>query len=186
MNRLSSFQKIVFAFLGLAIATAAFATIRSGQVLFAPGQPVILTGATASAPGATAGAGLIVDTVSTVTNGYLLDVRNNGVSKFAVDVNGKYTAPCAAVKAAVAAACGCAALDTSGTVTIATTSVTASSIVDVQMVTAGGTAGGLYRAAPADITAGTSFIIRSFVASTAGAVTAATSDTSTVCWQLIN
>jgi hypothetical protein len=71
-------------------------------------------------------------------------------------------------------------------VTIATTAVTATSLIFVMRVLDGGTVGGLYTAKAADITAGVSFIIRSFVSSTAGAATAATSDTSTVAWFLIN
>lgn len=184
--RFTAGEKAVFALVITLCATAVFATTRAGQVLFAPGSAVILTGATPAAPGATAVGGVQVDTVSTLTNGYLLGVANNGTSKLAVDFNGKLIQPCASVKAAGAATCGTAALDSSGTVTIATTAVTANSLIDVQMITAGGTVGGLYRAAPADITAATSFIIRSFVASTAGGVTAATSDTSTVYWTLIN
>lgn len=92
----------------------------------------------------------------------------------------------AAVKAAGNAWAGSAALDSSGTVTITTTAVSANSIIICFAMTAGGTMGGIYRAAPADIVAGTSFIIRSFVASTAGAVTAATTDTSTVGWIILN
>jgi hypothetical protein len=99
---------------------------------------------------------------------------------------GKFTYPAATTKAAGAKVCGTAALDTSGTVTIATTAVTATSLIFVMRVLDGGTVGGLYTAKAADITAGVSFIIRSFVSSTAGAATAATSDTSTVAWFLIN
>lgn len=92
----------------------------------------------------------------------------------------------ASAKAAGNAWAGTAALDSSGTVTISTTAVSANSIIIVGMITIGGTGGGLYRAAAADIVAGTSFIIRSFVSSTAGAATAATTDTSTVFWFIIN
>jgi hypothetical protein len=99
---------------------------------------------------------------------------------------GKFTYPAATTKAAGAKVCGTAALDTSGTVTIATTAVTATSLIFVMRVLDGGTVGGLYTAKAADIVAATSFIIRSWVSSTAGAATAATSDTSTVAWFLIN
>jgi hypothetical protein len=99
---------------------------------------------------------------------------------------GKLTLPAATVKAAVNKVCGTAALDSSGTVTISTTAVTATSLIFVMRVLDGGTVGGLYTAKAADITAGVSFIIRSWVSSTAGAATAASSDTSTVAWFLIN
>lgn len=186
MNRFTRGEKAVFALIFTILASAALASTPPGQVLFGPGQPVTLTGATSAAPGATAPAGGVIDTVNTITSGTLLDVRNNGTSKYFLDFNGKPVVPCASTKAAGAAVCGTAALDTSGTVTIATTAVTANSLIEVQMLTAGGTVGGLYRAAPADITAATNFIIRSFVASTAGGVTAATTDTSTVYWKIIN
>src|SRR4051812_26010010 len=99
---------------------------------------------------------------------------------------GKFTYPAATVKAAGNKVCGTAALDTSGTVTISTTAVTATSLIFVSRVLDGGTVGGLYTAKAADIVAGTSFVIRSFVSSTAGAATAASSETSTVAWFLIN
>lgn len=91
----------------------------------------------------------------------------------------------ASAKAAGNAWAGSAALDSSGTVTISTTAVSTNSLILCWMITAGGTVGGLYRAAAADITNGTSFIIRSFVSSTAGAITAATTDTSTVGWLIL-
>jgi hypothetical protein len=99
---------------------------------------------------------------------------------------GKFTYPAATTKAAGNKVCGTAALDSSGTVTISTTAVTATSLIFVMRVLDGGTVGGLYTAKAADITTGVSFIIRSFVSSTAGAATAASSDTSTVAWFLIN
>ena len=99
---------------------------------------------------------------------------------------GTLTVPAATVKAAVNASSGTAALDTSGTVTITTTAVKATSLIFVMRVLDGGTVGGLYTAKTADITAGVSFIIRSFVASTVGAATAATTDTSTVAWFIVN
>lgn len=164
---------------GLSKASA----VASGPILCLPGLGCLFT---ASRPAADTGVDFVLDTVSTRTGGKLLSVRNNGTEKVAYDFNGKPIVSCAATKTAGAAVCGTAALDTSGTVTIATSAITAGSLIDVQMITAGGTAGGLYRAAPADITAGTSFIVRSFVASTAGAATAATSDTSTIFWQILN
>lgn len=91
----------------------------------------------------------------------------------------------ATTKTAVAAIAGSCALDTSGTVTVTTTAVTATSLIFVMRLLDGGTVGGLYTAKTADIVAGTSFIIRSFVSSTAGAATAATSDTSTVAWFIV-
>lgn len=99
---------------------------------------------------------------------------------------GAFKVPTATVKAAVNASSGTCALDTSGTVTVTTTAVTATSLIFVMRTLDGGTVGGLYTAKTADIVAGTSFIIRSFVSSTAGAATAATSDTSTVAWFIIN
>jgi hypothetical protein len=92
----------------------------------------------------------------------------------------------ATAKAAGSAVCGTCALDTSGTVTVATTAVNATSIILCGRVLDGGTVGGLYTAKAADIVAGTSFIIRSFASSTAGAATAATLDTSTVFWFILN
>jgi hypothetical protein len=174
-------------------AVAALASTPSRQVLFGPGSPVTLTGATKAAPGATATAGLGVDTVSTVTNGYLLDLRNNTSSKAHVDFAGVATVAgvvntgatsitAATTKAAGSASCGKAALDSSGTVTIATTAVTANSIIFLNRSVAGGTAGTLYAALAADITAGTSFIIRSYSSGT----TAATTDTSTIQWCVVN
>jgi hypothetical protein len=67
---------------------------------------------------------------------------------------GKFTYPAATTKAAGAKVCGTAALDSSGTVTIATTAVTATSLIFVMRVLDGGTVGGLYTAKAADITAG--------------------------------
>lgn len=180
--------------LGIAVLIAAVAVVdtihvrhahatASAPILCYPGLGCVFT---ASRPAADTGVDFVLDTVSTRTGGKLLSVRNGGVEKAAFDFNGKPIAACAAVKAAGSAYCGSAALDTSGTVTINTTAVAAGSIIDVQLTTPAGTVGGLYRAQPADITAGTSFIIRSFVASTAGATTAATTDTSTVAWNILN
>lgn len=184
-------KKILLSFAILAASAVAIDTayVRSAHAaasapfLCAPGLGCVFT---ASKPAADTGADFVMDTVSTRTAGKLLSVRNNGTEKLAFDFNGKPSMACASVKAAGSAACGTVALDTSGTVTVTTTDVTANSIIDVQLLTVGGTAGGLYRVAPADITAGTSFVIRAFLASTAGAATAATSDTSTVAWSILN
>lgn len=167
----------------LTVATPKASATASAPILCAPGLGCVFT---AAKPAADTGADFVMDTVSTRTAGKLLSVRNNGTEKLAFDFNGKPSMACASVKAAGSAPCGTVALDTSGTVTVATTDVTANSIIDVQLLTVGGTAGGLYRVAPADITAGTSFVIRAFLASTAGAATAATSDTSTVAWSILN
>lgn len=141
---------------------------------------------TASNAAASSNVDFTFDTTLTRTGGKLVSFRNNGTEILGYGPTGKPSMTCAVVKGAVGAGCGTVVLDTSGTVTVTTTAVTASSIIDVQLLTVGGTAGGLYRAAPADITPGTSFIIRAFVSSTAGAATAATSDTSTVAWQILN
>jgi hypothetical protein len=116
-----------------------------------------------------------------------VDIAHAGGTQISFDFNGKCVpGTVAATKTAGAAWSGSAALDTNGTVTIATTAVTAASLIFLNCSATGGTVGGLYRAASADIVAGTSFIIRAFVASTAGAVTAATTDTSTIQWWIIN
>lgn len=184
-------KKILFAVVALILAVGVIdglhvrhaSAASNAPLLCYPGLGCVFT---ASRPAADSGIDFVLNTTSTRTAGKLLSVQNGGVEKLAYDFNGKPIISCAAVKTAVAAPCGTVALDTSGTVTVTTTAVTASSIVDVQLLTAAGTAGGLYRVAPADITAGTSFIIRAFVSSTAGAATAATSDTSTVAWQILN
>lgn len=184
-------KKILFAVAALILAVGVIdglyvrhaSAASNAPLLCYPGLGCIFT---ASRPAADSGVDFVLNTTSTRTAGKLLSVQNGGVEKLAYDFNGKPVLSCAAVKAAGAASCGTAALDSSGTVTISTTAVTASSLIDVQLITTGGTVGGLYRATPADITAGASFIIRSFVSSTAGAATAATSDTSTVFWQIVN
>ena len=72
-----------------------------------------------------------------------------------------------------------------GVATVINTNITANSLVVCVQLLAGGTVGGLLVVARADMTAGTSFVVRSFVASTAGAVTVAGADTSTVGYFII-
>ncbi len=75
----------------LTAAGIASASTPQSQVMFAPGQPVTLTGATVAAPGATSPGGVVIDTVSTITNGYLLQIKNNGVTKATIDYSGAFS-----------------------------------------------------------------------------------------------
>lgn len=138
-----------------------------------------------AATGATAGFDCQTAAALTIggTNATGVTLGKAGVN---TTLGAKLIVPAATSKTAVAAVSGTCALDSSGTVTVTTTAVTATSLIFVSRVLDGGTVGGLYAAKTADIVAGTSFIIRSFVSSTAGAATAATLDTSTVAWFIVN
>lgn len=94
--------------------------------------------------------------------------------------------PLATAKAAGNNRAGSAALDSNGTVTISTAAVKAGDSIRCWYITAAGTVGGLLRADTADITPGVSFVIRSFQSQTAGAATAATTDTSVVGWEIVS
>lgn len=167
------------------------ASIRSDGLIFSPNITNPANAACSVRGQSTDGAsavGVVLANTLALTNATskLVSIQNNGTEKVAFDLNGKQVpASVPTTKAAGSAFCGQAALDTNGTVTIATTAVTANSLIFLNRTLSGGTAGGTYVALQADIVAGTSFIIRAYT-SAAGAVTAATLDTSTIQWFIVN
>lgn len=82
---------IVIGAIVLTAAGIAIASTPPGQVLFGPGQPVSVYGATPAAPGATAVGGFKIDTVNTLTNGYLFQINNNGSDVYHIDFAGVVT-----------------------------------------------------------------------------------------------
>jgi hypothetical protein len=114
--------------------------------------------------------GLVLNTVNTLANATakLASLKNNSTEKLAFDKAGKPVYPTGAADAVV----GTATL-VGGTVTVSTTSVTASSKIFLSRNTAGGTVGDLRQGT---IVAGTSFVINS----------ASGTDTSTVNWWIVN
>ncbi len=116
------------------------------------------------------GADVISTGQATRTAGLIHDFQNNGVSKRSVDFNGKEVVP----TGGAADVAGCAAVLAAGVVTISTTAVTASSVV--QLTHKGINTTNLGTLYLGTVTAGTSFQIKSSNAA----------DTDTVCWQILN
>ncbi len=122
--------------------------------------------------------GIRVTATSAISNAAarFLEVVNNAVTKFGVNAAGKIIYPVGAADSVA----GRTALS-SGTVTVSTTSVTASSIILLTRVVAGGTVGELQ---VGTVTASTSFVINSVQPGTASTIQSA--DTCTVAWLVIN
>jgi len=145
--------------------------VSSGSVIQITGAANPLTLKSNVLDGASA-VEIILDGFNALANATakLLSIRNAGVEKYAIDLNGKDIVPTGGAAAVVGVSA--AMSGTPGSVTINTTAVTATSIILYAVQTAGGTQGNLRVSARV---AGTSFTI-----------TSTANETSTIGWQLIN